>query len=64
MLIDLRLSQKCPRNILYARKSILGVELIVPNTIIAIFKSKLYIRNIRRRRNTLILIEFQEEYLK
>ena len=62
MLIKLGFSKKFPRTALYIRKSVLGVEMIKPETIIAILKLKQYIRNVKKPGNAGKSIRIQEEY--
>ena len=47
LLKKLGLSEKFPREILYARKSALGVGLLKPSTIITILTLKLYLEHMR-----------------
>ena len=62
MLVKLKLSRKLPRDILYARRSALGVGLILPETAIAIATLKLYIGNVRMKSNVVDMIELNEQY--
>ena len=64
MLVKLELSKKFPRNVLYSRKSALGVVLMNLPTIINILKAKLYIGNIHREGVTNEVIKLHEEYLQ
>ena len=48
ILNKLGLSEKFPRDILYARKSALGIGLLKPTTIIAILATKLYVGHMRK----------------
>ena len=62
MLMKLGLSKKYPRAALYSQKSALGVGLMLPSTIIATLKLKLYIGNKRRLGNSAEALKIQEEY--
>ena len=64
LLLKLGLSRKFPRDVLYSRKSALGVGIMKPSTIIDILKAKLYLGNARRKGVTYEAIKLQEEYLK
>ena len=64
LLLKLGLSRKFPRDVLYSRKSALGVGIMKPSTIIDILKAKLYLGNVRRKDVTYAAIKLQEEYLK
>ena len=58
------MSRKFPRDVLYSRRSALGVGIMKPSTIIAILKAKLYLGNVRRKGVTYAAIKLQEEYVK
>ena len=62
MLRKLGLSVKFPRTALYSRRSALGVGLILPSTLIAMLKIKLYIGNIRKLGHATDSIKMQEDY--
>ena len=62
MLLKLGLSRKFPRTALYSRKSALGVGLILPSTLIAVLKLKLYVGNIRKLGNAADSIKVQKGY--
>jgi len=51
ILWKLHLSEKFPYCILYARKDTLGIRLIIPNTVLHILATKLYIRHGRASNN-------------
>ena len=61
--MKLGLSKKFPRDVLYSRKSALGVGIIKPSTIIDTLKAKLYLGNVRRGGVTSNAIKLHEEYL-
>jgi len=63
LLVKLGLSRKFPRVVLYSRKSALGVGIMMPNTILAILKAKLYIGNIRIKKETYNDIKLHEELM-
>ena len=63
ILNKLGFSKKFPRNVLYARKSALGIGLMEPNTIIAMLKLKLYVGSKRGRGNSWESVKVQEECL-
>jgi hypothetical protein len=63
ILNKLGFSKKFPRDVLYARKSALGIGLMEPNTIIAMLKLKLYIGSKRGRGNSWESVKTQEECL-
>ena len=62
ILIKLGLGRKFPRTALYSRKSVLGVGLMTPSTIIACLKLKLYVGNKRKLGNAEDSIAIQEAY--
>lgn len=62
MLIKLGLSRKYPRTALYSRKSALGVGLMLPSTLLAVLKLKLYIGNMRKLGNAAEAIQVQLDY--
>ena len=62
MLMKLGLSKNFPRLALYVRKSVLGIGLMQPSTIIAILKLKSYIGNKWKEGNATQSIEIQEAY--
>ena len=64
LLIKLGLSKNFPRQVLYSRKSALGIGIITPSTIINMLKAKLYIGNVRREGVAKEAIDLQEEYLR
>jgi len=64
LLLKLGLSRNFPRSVLYSRKSALGIGIMIPSTIIAILKAKLYVSNVRAGGNTVQAVRVQEEYLK
>ena len=64
LLIKLGLSRKFPRDILYSRKSTLGIRIMKPFIIIDTLKAKLYLGNIRKEGVANNAIRLQEEYLK
>ena len=61
ILRKMRLSEKLPRSILYARKSSLGVGLISPTTIIDVLALKLYIGHNRLESEVSKIIKINEE---
>ena len=63
LLIKLGLSRNFPRDVLYSRKSALGVRIMMPSTIINMLKAKLYIGNKRKGGIVKEAIELQEEYI-
>jgi len=64
LLVKLGLSRKFPRDVLYSRRSVLGIGIMKPSTIIVLLKAKLYLGNVRRKGVTYAAIKLQEEYLK
>ena len=64
LLIKLGLSRNFPRQVLYSRKSALGIGIMIPSTIINMLKAKLYIGNVRREGVAKEAIDLQEEYLR
>ena len=62
MLRKLGLSVKFPRTALYSRRSALGVGLMLPSTLIAMLKIKLYVGNIRKLGHATDSIKMQEDY--
>ena len=62
MLLKLGLSRKFPRIALYSRKSALRVGLMLPSTLIAVLKLKLYVGNIRKLGNAADSIKVQKGY--
>ena len=63
LLVKLGLSRKFPRDVLYSRKSALGIGIMKPSTIIDTLKAKLYLGNVRRAGVAHSAIRLQEEYL-
>ena len=61
LLKKLRLSEKFPRRILYARKSELGVGILKPTTMIAILALKLYLGHKRNKDRISKIIEINEK---
>ena len=64
ILVKMGLSRKFLWTILYTRKSILGIGLMKPSTIIDILKLKLYIRNKQKEGNAKESIEAHEGFQK
>ena len=62
MLRKLGLSEKFPKELLYAQRGALGVSLITPKTAIAIAIVKLYIGNMQQQSNVVNLIKMNKEY--
>ena len=58
------LSKNFLRQVLYSRKSALGIGIMTPSTIIDMLKAKLYIGNIRKEGVAKEAIDLQEEYLR
>ena len=56
------MSRKYPRTALYSRKSALGVGLMLPSTLLAVLKLKLYIGNMRKLGNAAEAIQVQLDY--
>ena len=56
------LSSKFPKELIYARRSTLGVGLIAPNTALATATLKLYIENKRMGSKVNEIIQINEEY--
>jgi len=63
LLVKLGLSRKFPRDVLYSRKSALGIGIMKPSTIIDTLKAKLYLGNVQRAGVAQSAIRLQEEYL-
>ena len=61
LLKKLGLSENFPREILYARKSALGVGLLKPSTIITILTLKLYLGHMRKDDRIAWIIKINEE---
>ena len=61
--MKLGLSKKFHRDVLYSRKSALGVGIMKPSTIIDTLKAKLYLGNVRQGGVASNAIKLQEEYL-
>jgi len=61
ILRKLGLSEKFPRELLYSRKSALGIGLLKPSTIIAILAAKLYIGHMRKNDRIANMIKINEE---
>jgi len=62
ILRKIELSSKFPKELLYARRSTLGVGLITPNTALSIAALKLYISNKRMGNRANEMIRINEEY--
>jgi hypothetical protein len=63
ILKKLKISKKFPKSLLYARKSMGGVRLLKPKTIIAISILKQYIRNYRIMNRVFSMIKISKEWL-
>ena len=63
LLVKLGLSRKFPRVVLYSRKSVLGVGIMTPNTILVILKAKLYIGNIQTKKETYNAVKLHKELM-
>jgi len=61
ILNKLGLSKKFLRDILYARKSALGIGLLKPTTIIAILAAKLYVGHMRKNNRISNIIQINEK---
>ena len=62
ILRKLGLSTKFPREVLYSRKSAMGIGLLKPSTIIAILAMKLYIGHKRANDRIANIIQINEEH--
>jgi len=64
ILKKLGFSKNFPRNVLYSRKSALGIGLMDPNTIMDTLKLRLYLGNKRKKGNAYEALRAQEELLQ
>jgi len=61
LLRKMKLSEKFPRNVLYSRKTALGVGLLAPRTIVDILSLKLYIGHQRMKSKVSEIIQINED---